>query len=886
VTPGASPRTTAPAPDPSPRLVGRDGELDTLVRRFAAGERLVTLLGPPGIGKTALALRFARDAAPRFPGGVFFVDLAEAGTPAELAAAVARALGIPIAGPPDDDGRDRLGAVLAGRGRVLLLLDGAERLADTAAAVLDGWLAGAPETRILVTSLVRLGARAEGCLEVPPLSPADGLALYEERAGRLGPGRLASRSAAEELVRRLDGVPLSIVLAAARVLSPKQLLARLDRDPEVLRDPGATGRHASLLSAIRCSWELLSPVEADALAQCAVFAGGFTLESAEGVLALAPGAPPVLDVIQALRDRSLLQQDAGDPPRFSMLAAIRAFARGVLAGSGGEPAARRRHAAHFAALADELPDGAPDTPGLARLVAERENLLLAHRHPEPSLAAGAALALAPVLAMQGPPATELSVLDAGVEAARQGGDLALLAAVLRARGVARTKLGFVEEAAGDLAACLARAREADARRLEVQARIDRGRLHLARGSFDEAREELLAGMAGARDLEAAFLDGYARNLLGRVAEAQRRPLESVPWFEAAVRLFRRTGRRRFEGLARMNLGVARSELGQLADADWLFEEARAVFHELGDRTGEADAVLNLGCVRVIAGRLDQAEPLLRRALELEREQGNRRGEAIALGNLGFAAQDRGELREALAHYSAAGEVSRLAGEPLHRATLLPFRGAVHAALGNLAEARRDFAEARDYFEALGPPAYLRTVAVLEVFPLLAEGSSPTELAGRLAEPEGASRSSELAIALRLAERALARRSEAAPGPVPEEERSGGIAVGPGARWFRVGSGEPVDLGDRRTHRRILQALADARLAAPGVGLSVERLFAFGWPGERALPTAAAARVYMAIGLLRKLGLGEVLKRRADGYLLDPGVALHFAGDEAGILRAS
>lgn len=807
---------TQPRSHPAPvhRLVGRSAELHA-VEALLSAERLVTLIGPPGIGKTRLALEVA---ARRPLGEVAFVDLAEEG----------------------------LDAIRHVRGK-LILLDNAERAGATLGPLLEALIADG--AGILVTSLVRLGLAAERCCELGPLPLEDAVELYEDRASRLAGDSPGDRASIESLVRRLDCVPLALELAASRsrTLRPRQLLARLESGFEALKDPAATGRHASIGAAVAWAWTLLSREEEAALATLSVFSGGFSPHGAEAILGAA-----ALDRLESLRDKSFLLREG---ERLRMLEPVRTHAARILARSEGATGIRNRHVSYYASFASGI-DGAPDTGDLARLVEERENLLLAHAHATGGERARISLALVPVLAMQGPPGVEVEILSAGVEAAKQAGDPLLLARTLRARALSSIRQGWLAEARRDLDQSAELA--ADDGELRLHVTIERGRLHFAEGAFEEARLVLDGCIERARRLDLPFFEGYAANLLGQVEEARGHLEESAGAFEGAIRLFRRHGTRRFAGIARMNLGVVRVALGRLSDAAWLFEQAILDFLAVGDRAGEADAVLNLGGVHLTAGRLDDAEPLLRRGLGLERELGNRRAEAFALGFLGLAAHDRGELRSAAELLSACLDVCGSCGERHFRGIFLPFRGAVLASLGQLDDARADFAEARAYRDGLGDPAPMRHLEILERF---LDGSPPPE------EVWSGHRNPELLIARRLASRAFEWREGATAGPSEDGEEA--LVVGPEAGWFRIGSGEPVDLRRRRAHRLILRALVDQRLSAPGIGLSLERLFELGWPGESALPSAAAARVYMAIRALRALGLGERLCRQDDGYLLAP-----------------
>ncbi len=275
-------------------------EIEELERKLAGGARLVTLLGAGGMGKTRLAVRYGWQSLEQWPGGVWFCDLTEARSLNGIASAVAGSLGF-----SSDEGirSTQLGHAIAGRGRCLMILDNFEQVAEHAAETVGRWLERAKEARFVVTSRERLnlGDAGEGAA-VEPLSLEQGMELFETRARWLRPGlELAGTEAesAREIVRLVDGMPLAIELAAARmrVMSVAQIAAQMRKRFQLLTG-GPSARHETLAVAIDGSWELLQPWERTAWAQCAVFEGGFTLEAAEGVLDLGtwPEAPWVVDV--------------------------------------------------------------------------------------------------------------------------------------------------------------------------------------------------------------------------------------------------------------------------------------------------------------------------------------------------------------------------------------------------------------------------------------------------------------------------------------------------------------------------------------------------------------------------------------------------------------
>lgn len=351
----------AAGPRPSPdhdlpaqptAIVGREGDLASLVRSLPGGEgRLFTLAGPPGVGKTRLAVAAAKGLieAGVFEHGAWFVDLAPIRDPRLVLPAVARVLGAREAGrlPPLDALKLRLREK-----RTLLLLDNFEHLLAAAPEV-EELLACCPGLTVLATSREALRVRRERVVPVAPLALPDphaptapeplgaapAVRLFAERARAVRPGFRLTRGnahAVAELCRRLDGLPLAIELAAARadLLAPRDMLERLgERLP--LPGPGPRGvpeRHRTLPGAVAWSYELLSPADRAVFRKLGVFAGGFTAEAARAV-----ACPPGVDALEALASltaKSLVQSagppEEGQPPRYAMLETLREFAMGRL----------------------------------------------------------------------------------------------------------------------------------------------------------------------------------------------------------------------------------------------------------------------------------------------------------------------------------------------------------------------------------------------------------------------------------------------------------------------------------------------------------------------------------------------------------------------------
>ncbi len=648
-------------PQPAgPSFHGRADELSALSAAFEDGVGFVTLLGPGGAGKTRLSRRWAADAA--IP--TLFCDLAAARDGAAVVQAVAATLGLP---PLSDDPAAQVGRALAGRGDVVLILDNFEQAVD-AAPIVGRWVDAAPSARVLVTSRIRLQLRAERVIEVGPLHGDAATRLFEERAKAARPGFELddeARAAVVELCEQLDGLPLAIELAAARVtlLSPAGLLERLGQRFRLLvgSRPNVPKRHQALRRTIEWSWELLEPTERRALAWCSVFEGGFDADAAEAVLVLPDDGPWVLDLLEALRDRSLLRlHQSGQAGRLQMLESIRQYAGERLDDLGERDAAEAAHRAWFLEQAELELGGRSDVPPpaiLSWLGGERANLFAAWRsapRDPASLATLVRLALVmhPLLTARGPFGAHLSVLDEAVAAA-EAGSPRQLARILGARCSVRRVRGLPAEAASDAARML----------------------DLARAEGD------------------AELTAEALHLCGAVAVQQGRPDEGDAHYADALRVVEDSGLAAAAVRVRYSVALLRRDQGRRDAADACYRDVLAAARRLGDVRHEALALGGLGLLAIMRGDMGDARELLDASLTLHGEVDDRRSVAVARGNLAMQLAHQGDVPRAAETYDQARRDASQVGDRRLEAMLLRNLAILRLSLGRVGEAETDFREA-------------------------------------------------------------------------------------------------------------------------------------------------------------------------------------------------
>jgi predicted ATPase/DNA-binding SARP family transcriptional activator len=363
------------------RFIGRGHELGELARLIGT-TRMLTLTGAGGSGKTRLAREVAAAEAGRYS-RIAWVDLAPVADPAIIAREVATTLHV-----PDRGGRPAEALIATiGDSPILLVLDNCEHLVDAAAELAEQLLRACPRLSILTTSREALGIPSETAWLVPPLGSAEAIQLFVERAqASIASFELtdANGRAVRDICRRLDGIPLAIELAAARVrvLSPEQIASRLDDAFRLLTSGSRTAlpRQRTLRGTMDWSYGLLDQREQALLCRLAVFAGSFSLEAAEAVCVGEPlEAEDILDGVAALVDKSLMVMEAGDgAARYHLLETVRQYGMERLAEHGGADRYRERHARHYLEFAERFAPlliGGEHEPGLlSRIAVEHDNL--------------------------------------------------------------------------------------------------------------------------------------------------------------------------------------------------------------------------------------------------------------------------------------------------------------------------------------------------------------------------------------------------------------------------------------------------------------------------------------------------------------------------------
>jgi predicted ATPase/class 3 adenylate cyclase len=717
-------------------FIGREAVVAEIRDRLEQpGVRLLTLTGPGGAGKTRLALYVAAELVEAHADGVWFVPLAPVASATLVAATIASALGIRESAA--DSLEASLRAYLRPR-RLLLVLDNFEHVIQAAPLIAD-LLSHCPDIQVLVTSRAPLHISGEFELPIPPLAlpsvagplrlddalASEAVRLFVDRARAVQKTFALTEDNAEAVVaicRRLDGLPLAIELAAARVrlLPPKAILARLDSRLNLLTGGGRDRpeRQQTLRNAIAWSHDLLDHPEQTLFRRLAVFAGGWTLDAAESVVRFGRADPPhsVFDGLDVLHDTSLVRlgestgRDGATEPRFSMLQTIQEFATEQLAASGELARVQENHASWFADLAIAAE---PHLPGpsavswLDRLESDHDNLraalnwLRARGDGERAVTVAAALWRFWWLrghVSEGRKQIEAALAVGGAAAAAER------AAALDGAGVLAETQGDYDRAEALHRESLALSRERGDQTGTARALGNLGVVAFDRGDDDQAAALLEESLALAREVGDQLLVATALNDLGIVAH-KRRDLERAELlYQESLALRRRIGSGSEIARTLNNLGGVAFDRGNFDLARQLFEESVSLYHDAGDRWGAAGALIGLATANHLQGDAPRAAVLLAESLSLYRDVGDDRGAALAVLYLADARRDSGDLAQAAVHYREALTQFALLGDRDRVAEGLSKLGRVMVRAGELEPAAKLLGAATALGEAGEPSA--------------------------------------------------------------------------------------------------------------------------------------------------------------------------------------
>ncbi len=677
----AEPTAVEPPPNNLPhavtRFVGREQEIRE-VREWLQKARVVTLVGPGGIGKTRLAIETAARAADEFRDGIWLVELASLADPALLARSVGAALGVPE--QHDRSASESIEAWLTNR-RVLLVLDNCEHLVGACAGLAERLLGACAGLRILATSRESLAVAGEAVWQVPALAVAsdasgrapetdEAVQLFLDRAALAKPSFASAESATglvEELCRRLEGIPLAIELAAARVkvLSVDQILQKLDDRFRLLSGGSRTApsRHRALQATLDWSHDLLTDEERTLFRRLSVFAGGWTLEAAEAIASDEPSSRhsalstqhSALHILSRLIDKSLVTvNERRGAARFGMLEMIREYAADLQSRSDEAETVRRRHAEYFTAQSKESRNDILEghsVKWLDSMEAEHDNVRAAlawslDHDPDGSLALASAV-------------TTFRGLRGYMSEARRSLEAALArspAASALLRMNALVALGNVAAVQGDLAASRACFEQSLplARATGSTDQVAASIFHLAaisnmEGDLKTSRAQLEECLAISREAGHANVVSLSLNGLGEVARLEGDSVAARSYYEQAVAVSRDANHDHFLLVPLCNLGAVACEAGDAALARASYEEALAMSRALASDEFVSLALDGLAAVAAKRGAWDRASRLAGAAAAML----ERSGAVLAPVERAFRERYLAEIRERIGEHTLA-----------------------------------------------------------------------------------------------------------------------------------------------------------------------------------------------------------------------------------------
>lgn len=684
-------------------FVGRAHDLRALATASSDGGALVTVVGPPGVGKSRLVTHHLRHGS-LTADTAWFCDLTHAEQAADVLTLVAKALELPLS---SSDPIAQLGRALAARPRSVVVLDNAEHVRDHVAGLLTQWLDVAAQVQFVVTSRALLGLAGERVVPVGGLSVDDAVELFLLRSRDANPRFSVDDSdqeTLEALVALLDHLPLTIELAAARIriMSPDSLLSRMN-DRFRLLGGSRRGVKATLRATLDWSWALLAAEEQQVLAQLSVFEGGFSLEAAEQVVPATESWVP--DVVQSLVDQSMVRRSGSD--RFELLRSVQAYVAEKLDALGQRVEVEKRHGDHFAQLGtDESLDGLRRSGGVAlwrTLAREEGNLSAAGARAvargDAPVAVPACLAAAAIARRTGPVPRVGELLSSAL-------DLTDLSTRDRAR--LHLALGIHHSVQGELGGAIRQLQAAVVRFEEATDDVGSGRARMRlalpqsrAGRTEQAEALLQEALAAFRQQGATVDEAAALGSLGNLDASRGALDDAMAHYEASLALNEAAGNRRGQAVNHANIGLLHTRRHDLEQSRQHQELALALHRATGDRVGEASATRNLGVVYTELGRYKQAASLLDAALQAHRRLGDRAAEAVALLQQGHLEGLAGRFARAVPHYQDALALQLALGNRLSARNVHMSLGGVNTILGRPTQAEHHLDAARALQDDIG-----------------------------------------------------------------------------------------------------------------------------------------------------------------------------------------
>ena len=738
-------------------FVGRDASLSELARQLRSGTHLLSVTGPGGTGKTRLVTRFGWAWLGEFPGGIWFCDLSAARSAEGVVVAVAQGLGLPLVG---GDPVHQIGQAIAARSHCLVILDNFEQVSRHAAETLGRWLDCAPEARFVDTTREVLGLAGERVLALNALPPEDAVRLFRERASAavadFSPGPEDER-AILPLVNLLEGLPLAIELAAARVraMSPRMLLQRMGDRFKLLAAPGRRqDRQATLRATLDWSWDLLEPALRAGLAQLSVFEGGFTLESAEAVIDASAclDAPWTVDLVASLVDKSLVRRRGDD--RFDLLVSVQMYAaeqlqvEGRFGGSGpsAQLGAQRRHMAWFAAFG-------PLRAGMGRCL-ELDNLVAACRRAvaigETEWAAGALEGAWGMLGRSGPYALGVALGEAVCAMPGLTGGAAASALGLLSRGHANSRRLDLAMPLHDQA--VAHAQAAGDQRQLARLSVLKADLLLRQGRRDEAQVQSERAIALARAAGELRVECRCLMLLAVIETWVGRFDKAEPFFVQALALADLPACQGMRGGILHSYSPLLSQLGRPDEALACLEQALTIANQADDRLGQCDALGSLGWVYFLRGQHEESLATSLSAMTVTRELGSAQKLATSQCNVAIARAALGQFALARQDFEAAIAVAREIGDKNYEGQYLAYFAPLLARLGQHDEAARCLERGESLLQETADPMALGVLQCCRAATQYHAGDSQgwaasLAAADAIARELGAAPSSDLGVGL-------------------------------------------------------------------------------------------------------------------------------------------